>query len=69
MRIARGSGPGALYGASAPAETFETIEESIINQSDIEEISDANSARAAEVERYSHMPGFGGGSRENPSRV
>ena len=58
MWISTISRPGALYGASASAQTFETIEESTINPSGFEEIIDVTLARAIGEENYSHMPGF-----------
>ena len=58
MRIARIARPGALYGALASAQTFETIEETTIHPIDFESISDVNMARATSAWNYPHMPGF-----------
>ena len=58
MRIARIAWPGALYGASAPSQTFETIDETIVNPIDSEKVADVNVARLIDVGSYSHIPGF-----------
>ena len=42
MRGARIAMPGDLYGSSVSAQTFDTIGGSIVNPSDVDEISDAN---------------------------
>ena len=57
MRITRIARPDALYGASVSARTSETIEESIINPIDPDEVVDANLVRAKNTGKYSRMPG------------
>ena len=58
MRIARISRPGAFYGASVSAKTFEAIGESIVNPIDLEEIFDVNMGNSMRAEKYSHIRGF-----------
>ena len=58
MRIARIARPGSLYGASASAQTFEAIQESVVSPSNFNEIADVNLARAANARNYPHIPGF-----------
>ena len=56
--VARIARPVALYGASASAQTAETIDETIVNPIDFEEVGDVNVARLIDMGPYSHMPGF-----------
>ena len=58
MRIARIARPGALYDDSVSAQTFETIDESIINPIGVAEGGDVNIARVVDVDSYSRIPGF-----------
>ena len=64
MWIATIARPGALYGASASSQTFETIGGSIVNPSDSEEIVDVDFAMADDAENYSRMHGLGGVGRK-----
>ena len=66
MRVSRISRPGALYGASASAKTFETIDEEFANPIDFEEVSDVNIPNVIHTESYLHMPGFVGPNRKFP---
>ena len=58
MRIARIPRPGALYYAAVAAQTFEAIEETVINPTDREEVVDVDVAKAPGAKSYSQMPGF-----------
>ena len=58
MRIARISRPGALYGASVSSQTSETIDETIVNPFDPEEVPDVHISNVLGTESYSHMPGL-----------
>ena len=55
MWVAR---PYALFGASAAARTFATIEGWVVNPSYFGWISDMNLASSTDAGNYSHMPGF-----------
>ena len=68
MRIARIARPGALYGESAPSQSSEPIDETIINPRDFEEIRDVNISKVLETDSYSHMPRYGT-SAGNPRMV
>ena len=51
-------GPGALYDASVPAQTFETIEETITIPIELEEIVDADAAKVLETNPQPNIPLF-----------
>ena len=67
MRIARIARPGALYDASVTAQTFETIDVTIISPTDFEGIVDVNSTTVIGANSYARIPGFGG-FRRNSSK-
>ena len=49
MRIARIARPGALREASVSAQTFETVDEVVVNPIDFEEAGNVNGAKLIDV--------------------
>ena len=74
MWIAKIASPDALYGATASARTFETIDWPIVNPIDFDGIVDVGAARVTGAGNYPHVPGFEeygrkfkmGGKRDEP---
>ena len=58
MRIARIARQVALYDASAPAQTCETVGETIKNPIDFDEVDTVNVAKLVGADSYPNMPGF-----------
>ena len=59
MRIARIDRPDALYDAGLSAKTFETIDESILNRSDFDEIAAVYSTVESENITHKHIQRHG----------
>ena len=57
---------GELYDASVSAQTFETIDETIIYTGDFEEVPEVSSTKVFGTPAHPHIPGFGGFSRKFP---
>ena len=58
IRISRIPIPDALYCASVAAQTFETVNETITNPIDCDDIVYVNVAKVIEAYTHDHIPGF-----------
>ena len=64
MRISRIANPCALYGASVSAQTFDSMDDAIINPIDFDAIAESHLEKAMATITHPHIPGFDEFSRK-----